>query len=92
MLRSVTQKQISALAERYYQAGGMVYTIEGTLNDNYIMSAPGKKTTIIREQYLNNWSSCNVIRMYNRCPMKYRQIMDFLEGGEIARAENLFFS
>ena len=92
MLHTITNEQISALIDRYLGYDGMVYTIEGTLNDNYILNAEGKKTVIIKEHYLNEWSSCNVIKRYNKCPKKYEKVMDLLLMGQNEKAEKLFFS
>lgn len=92
MLYTVTLKQVSNLIDRYLENGGAVYTIEGSLNDNHILTGEGLKTTIIREHYLNDWSSCNVIRHYNKCPKKYAEVMDMLDNGENDKAARLFFS
>lgn len=92
MLHTITNEQISALIDRYHGYDGMVYTIEGTLNDNYILNAEGKKTVIIKELPLNEWSSCCVIRRYNKCPKKYEKVMDLLLMGQNEKAEKLFFS
>lgn len=36
-----------------------------------VLSAPGLKTAIVREVYLNEWSSGHSIRFYNKTPAKY---------------------
>lgn len=92
MLHTITNEQIVNMINRYRGYGGDAYIIEGTLNDNYILNAEGKKTVIIKEHYLNDWSSCNVIRRYNRCPKKYEKVMDLLLMGQNEKAEKLFFS
>lgn len=92
MLYSITNEQISDMIDRYLGYDGAIYTIEGSLNDNYILTAEGKKTVIIREQYLNDWSSCNVIKRYNKCPKKYKRIMELLDNGEDDKAHKLFFA
>lgn len=91
MLQSITNEQINRLADRYVEKGGVIYTIEGSLNDNYILSGAGLKTMIIKEIPLNDWSSCNVIKRYNKCPKKYERVMELLDNGEDEKAAKLFF-
>lgn len=79
------------MIDRYLDRGGYVYTIEGSLNDNYIIGADGYKTIVIKEIYLNEWSSCNVIRRYNKCPKKYERVIQLLDDGLEKEAERLFF-
>lgn len=92
MLYSITNEQIAKMIDRYIGYGGEVYTIYGSLNDNYILVADGYKTTIIKELYLNEWSSCNVIKRYNKCPKKYARVMELLDNDEQEKAEKLFFA
>lgn len=37
------------------------------------MTAPGYKTAVVTEVYLNEWSSAHKVRFYNECPAKYAQ-------------------
>jgi hypothetical protein len=56
--------------------GGSVSIVEeGVLGLGTVMlhSAEGKKTIIIREVYLNEWSSGHTIRMYKKMPKKYEK-------------------
>ena len=66
------------LISQYAELGGEVDTIrEGILGLGTIIlhRAPGKKSIIINEVYLNANSSGHTIRMYNRLPKKYaRQV------------------
>ena len=39
-------------------------------------SAEGKKTIVIKEVYLNPWSSGHTIRMYNKMPKKLEKMLD----------------
>ena len=56
-----------------------VYQGEATTIDEGILglgtvllhSAAGKKSIIIKEVYINEWSSGHTIRMYNKLPKKY---------------------
>ena len=41
-----------------------------------ICQAPGKKTAIIQETYLNAWSSGHTIRLYNKTPQKYQKLIE----------------
>tara|TARA_R110000868_G_scaffold96843_3_gene266309 strand:- start:1549 stop:1788 length:240 start_codon:yes stop_codon:yes gene_type:complete len=46
---------------------------EGVLGLGTILltNATGKKSVIIKETYLNSWSSGHTIRTYNKLPKKY---------------------
>ena len=65
------------LISRYLERGGEVVTIEeGCLGLGLtLLYGAGLKTTIIREVYLNEWSSGHTIRMYNECPKKFQKYM-----------------
>lgn len=50
---------------------------EGVLGiGDWILGAPGYKWAIIREVYLNEWSSAQSIRMYNELPKCYAAILE----------------
>lgn len=72
--------------------GAEVYTLEGSLLDNYIIAGDKIKTYIIREVYLNEWSSAYSVRAYEKTPEKYEKIISLIENGEEERAAKLFFS
>lgn len=80
------------LIERYESAGGQVIQIMGTLLDNYIMFVEGLKTFVVREKYLNEWSSANQIITFQKLPKKYAKVAELWENGETEKAEKLFFS
>jgi len=68
------------LIEQYTQDfGGEVTEIEegclglGTL---ILHGAPGKKTIVIQEVFLNAWSSGHTMRLYNSMPKKYEKILE----------------
>lgn len=65
------------LINKYVERGGEVYTIEeGCLGLGLIvLTGNNLKTTIIKEVYLNEWSSAHKVRMYNKCPKKYQEII-----------------
>ena len=74
------------------RAGAFVYEIPGALVDNYIMGADGCYTFIVREKYLNEWSSGITNRKYRKIPAKYQKIVELLDDGENEKAEKLFFA
>lgn len=65
------------LINKYVERGGEVYTIEEGCIGLGLMVLTGHnlKTTIIKEVYLNEWSSAHKVRMYNNCPKKYQEII-----------------
>lgn len=58
---------------------GRIITIEeGSLGyGTMILFGEGLKTTIIKEVFLNEWSSVHTIRSYNKCPKKYEKYLTF---------------
>lgn len=74
------------------RSGAFVYEIPGALVDNYIMGADGCYTFIVKEKYLNAWSSGVTIRKYRKIPAKYQKIVELLDNGENEKAEKLFFA
>ena len=68
---------IAHLISQYSEKGGEVITIEeGTLGYGFmIMFGDGLKTTIVKEVYINEWSSGHTVRMYNKMPKKYEQMI-----------------
>ena len=87
-------KAVENLVEQYEKTGKEFYhfVIAGCLCDNHIICGDGLKTAIIREVGLNEWSSGQTIRMYNKTPEKYSKIIDLLLDGEEEQAEKLFFA
>jgi hypothetical protein len=51
---------------------------EGVLGLGTILlhSAIGKKVVLIKEVFLNEWSSGHTIRKYNKMPKKYESMID----------------
>ena len=86
-------KVAEEIREKFLErADAFVYEICGSLVDNYIMGADGCYTFIVREIYLNEWSSGVTIRKYRKIPAKYQKIIELLEDGENEKAEKLFFA
>ena len=69
---------VEQLMNEYYDRGGLVEIIEeGVLGYGFlIMHGTGLKTSIVKEVYLNEWSSAHTIRMYNKMPKKYEHILE----------------
>ena len=61
------------------------------MRKKYIITSEKYKTAIIREKYLNEWSSAYQVTFYNKTTEKYKKIIDFLENGEYEKASNWFF-
>lgn len=64
------------ITEWYIEKGGQCTTIEeGVLGFGTIVlhSAPNLKSIVIREYYLNPWSSGHTIKSYKVLPKKYQQ-------------------
>lgn len=69
---------VQNLIDRYFDRGGEMYEIqEGVLGyGELILYGEGLKTTIVKEVYLNEWSSGHTIRMYNKMPKKYEMVLE----------------
>ena len=70
---------IEELTQRYLYSGGEGETLEeGTLGLGTVIlyGAPGKKIIVIKEVYLNAWSSGHTVRMYNKMPKKYERALE----------------
>lgn len=74
-----TSKAVDDLADWYIENDGEIYTIEdGSLLQFGlgIFIARNLKTAIVKEVYLNEWSSAYTIRLYNKCPKKYQEMLE----------------
>lgn len=78
MSKLYTCGAVEELIQRYVDKGGEVTVIEeGCLGYGlYILHGDGLKTAVIKEVYLNPWSSGQSIRMYNKCPKKYAKMIE----------------
>lgn len=63
------------LIDSYVNAlgGRMVTLTDGVLGLGTVLltGADGMKSVLIREVYLNEWSSAHTVRRYNKLPKKY---------------------
>lgn len=68
---------VDSLINKYLEAGGdAIQTDEGGCGcGDWILYGDGLKTAIIKEVYLNCWSSAHTIRFYNETPAKYAAII-----------------
>lgn len=84
---------INKLIEKFSKRENFqMYTITGCLLDNYILTADKTKTAVIKEKYLNSWSSAYSLILYNKTPKKYQEIIDLLENDQTEKAEKKFFA
>ena len=71
-------QQVDKLICRYSELENseVIQTREGILGSgDWILIAPGKKTAIITEVFVNSWNSTHTIKMYNKTPKKYLKIL-----------------
>lgn len=69
-----TLETVDNLINQYIDKGGQVVTIEeGVLGyGTLILYGKDLKTSVVKEIYLNEWSSVHTIRSYNKTPNKYK--------------------
>lgn len=79
-----TSSSVDKLIADYLEAGGQLLQIEeGTLGHGYALlyDAAGKfRFFVIKEVYINEWSSGHKVRGYNKVPEKYKKIIEDLVG------------
>lgn len=65
---------VEGVIDHYAKNGGNCEELrEGVLGyGTLVLTAPGLKTAVIRERYLNEWSSAHTIRLYNKRPENIR--------------------
>lgn len=69
---------VDNLAQRYLDRGGDILVLrEGSLVSygEAVFYGEGLKTTIVKEVYINGWSSGCSIRKYNKTPKKYTSLL-----------------
>ena len=75
-----TATGVDKLIADYVEAGGQVLRMqEGTLGcgDVLLYDEAGKLYTfVIREVYINEWSSDHTVRKYRKIPVKYKALVD----------------
>jgi hypothetical protein len=69
-------KTCESLIQRYVDqfSGECIVIEEGVLGlGTVLLTAHGKKAILIKEIFLNAWSSGHTIKMYNKIPKKYEK-------------------
>lgn len=92
-MKIYTYKAVNAFIEKMINDGAEVYAISGALADSYIIT-PSKhyKGAIIKEQYLNEWSSGQTVRHFSRISEKTQKIIDLICDGEEEQAARLLYA
>lgn len=71
---TVVQNCINRFSE--YEDPQIVQIEEGCLGmGDWILKAKGKKTVVIKEVFINEWSSGHSVRIYNKTPKKYEKYL-----------------
>lgn len=76
-MKLYTLSAVENLMNKYLELGGTVDILdEGSLVYGLVIcQAEGKKLAVIKEVYLNEWSSAQTIRFYNKLPKKYEKLL-----------------
>lgn len=67
-------RQIDKFLDKYskIENSEVIQTREGLLGSgDWVCIAPGKKTAIIKEVFVNSWNSTHTLKLYNKTPKKY---------------------
>lgn len=72
-----TSKAVDQLINHYIEKGGEVTELEeGVLGHGHLLlHGAGLKTTVVKEVYINEWSSGHKVRSYNETPKKYEKLI-----------------
>ena len=78
MAKTYTLNACEELMSRYIDADGYAITVEeGCLGlGTVVCFGENLKTAIIKEFYINPWSSGHTVRFYNKMPKKYEDMVD----------------
>ena len=73
-------KAVEQLMNQYIEQGGNVHILdEGSLVYGLVVcEGECLKTAVIKEVYLNEWSSAQSIRLYNNMPKKYAKMIEHI--------------
>lgn len=77
-MKIYTNSAVDFTVDRYIARGGEIAIIEEGCLASYglaILWGEGLKTCIIKEKYLNAWSSGSVMKFYNKIPKKYDKML-----------------
>ena len=61
--------------------GNIIQITDGCLGLGTILlyGAEGKKSILINEVYVNAWTSTHTIKMFNKLPKKYLELIDLIQ-------------
>ena len=77
-MKLYSSEAVENLAQKYIARGGIITVLEESVLLEYglaIFQADGAKSTVVRDKFLNEWSSAYIVRMYNKLPKKYEQML-----------------
>lgn len=80
-MKTYTETAVQKAIDTYIKRGGAIDIIEEGCLLSFslaILHAPNLKYIVIKEQYLNEWSSAYVAKQYNKLPKKYQIALDKL--------------
>lgn len=72
-------KEIDKFIERYssFENSIVIQIRESILGSgDWICTAPNKKTAIIKEIFVNEWNSTHTLKLYNKTPKKYINLIN----------------
>jgi hypothetical protein len=77
-MTTYTNEAVQDLINAYVNRDGeVIEVVEGCLGyGTTICSAYGCKYAVIQEVFLNSWSSTHTIKMYNKLPKKYENLLE----------------
>ena len=77
-MKRYTLEAVENLIQAYIDKGGEMHQLEeGVLGHGLLMlTGESLKTAIIKEVFVNSWSSAHTVRFYNEMPKKYANMME----------------
>lgn len=82
-----TYREIEKAIKEYQEAGGRAQLIQrGVLGcGDWLLVPEGTDLFyyVIREVYLNEWSSAQTLRRYRKLPKKYREILEQIDNSDL---------
>lgn len=77
-MKLYSSEAVEKLAQKYIARGGIITVLKESVLLEYglaIFQAEGAKATVVQDKYLNEWNSAYTVRMYNKLPKKYEQML-----------------
>ena len=77
-MKNYTLTQTQKLIDNYLSKDGEIHILnEGSLVYGLVVAtAPNCKSAVIKEVFINEWSSLQSIRLYNELPKKYQTLIN----------------